>query len=204
VLEAGCGLGIEVIHLGRLSYRMVGVDYAENALRRIRAYEPGHRLAAGDVHALPCRDGVFGAYLSFGVLEHFEFGPGPALREAHRVLRPDGILVLTVPHPNLVARLVALRGCVARRTADTGPGYYETRYSVGRLEAEVRRGGFEVLERHPIGHSFTLWGLGGLFRGAGYYETSPLAERLGRVCARWLPWSTCFATLLIARKAAPA
>ena len=203
VLEAGCGLGIEVVHLTRLGYRLVGVDYVEGALRQARAHAPGHRLTVGDVHALPYRDGAFGAYLSFGVLEHFEWGPGPAFREAHRVLGPHGILVVTVPHPNLVSRLVALRHRVTPRPR-AAPGYHETRYPVRRLASELTAAGFEVLECHPIGHGFTLWGLGGPFRRPGYYETSWLADRLGDVCARLLPWSTCFASLLIGRKADPA
>jgi SAM-dependent methyltransferase len=152
----------------------------------------------GDVHELPFRDGSFASYLSFGVLEHFPFGPEPALREAHRVLRNGGVAVLTVPYPNLVWRMVrAKRALVRHREPD---GYYETTYRVGQLERTLTRTGFDVLLRRPIGHSFTLWGLGGAFRGRGYYETSALAERLGAACAALLPWSTGFASLIVARK----
>lgn len=198
ILEAGCGLGVEVLHLRHLGYRAIGLDYVEDALRRIDAYDPGHPLAAGDVHELPFRDGAFAGYLSFGVLEHFAFGPEPALREAHRVLQEGGIAVLTVPYPNLVWRLVRLRRrLVARREGDA---YYETTYRVRALERALRRTGFDVLRRHPIGHSFTLWGLGAPFRGPAYYETSALAEHIGAACAAVLPWSTCFASLIVARK----
>jgi SAM-dependent methyltransferase len=199
VLEAGCGLGIEVIELARLGYRVVGVDYVEGALHRVHRHDAGHRLVAGDVHALPLRGGSFGAYLSFGVLEHFEFGPEPGLREANRVLRAGGVLVLTVPYPSLVWRLGRLKArLVGASQADRG---YETAYTVRRLEHALQRTGFDVLERHPISHDFTLWGCGRAFRGSGYYETSPLAERLGGLLARVLPWPTCFASLVIARKA---
>jgi SAM-dependent methyltransferase len=201
VLEAGCGLGIEVIHLGRLGYRMVGVDYVEGALGRVRRYDAGSALVAGDVEALPLRDASFGAYLSFGVLEHFAHGPEPALREANRVLREGAILVLTVPYPGLVWRLARLK---ERVTGDHRPDRcYETAYGVRRLEAALRRTGFVVLERHPIGHDFALWGCGRPFRGPGYYETSRLAERLGGALARLLPWPTCFASLVIGRKVGP-
>jgi SAM-dependent methyltransferase len=201
VLEAGCGLGIEVIHLGRLGYRMVGVDYVEDALRRVRPHVAGHALVAGDVRRLPVRDASFGAYLSFGVLEHFEHGPEPALREANRVLRDGATLVLTVPYPGLVWRLARLKGWVK---GGRGPDHgYETAYGLGRLEAALRRTGFAVLERHPIGHDFALWGCGRPFRGPGYYETSRLAERLGGALARLLPWPTCFASLVIGRKVGP-
>lgn len=201
LLEAGCGLGIEVIHLARLGYRVVGLDYVEDALRQVRRYDAGNRLVAGDVHDLPIRNASFAAYLSFGVLEHFEFGPEPALREAHRVLRAGGVVVLTVPYPSVVWRLARLKARLGRsRDADRG---YETAYSLARLEEALHRTGFEVVARHPIGHDFTLWGCGGPFRGPGYYETSRLAEGLGAALARLLPWPTCFASLVVARKAGP-
>jgi SAM-dependent methyltransferase len=200
ILEAGCGLGIEVIRLSKLGYRVLGVDYAVNALRRLRAAQPEPPLVAADIHCLPFRDESFGGYLSFGVLEHFEWGLGPGLREAHRILRPGGVLVLTIPAPNLVWRAVKLRERVSGTPPADGGGYYERRYRRPEIVAEVRQAGFEVMEAHPIGHSFTLWGLGRPFRGPGYYETSALAERIGGLAWRLLPWSTAFATLVVGCK----
>ncbi len=200
ILEAGCGLGIELIHWRGKGYRVVGIDYAENALRQVNIYQPGHQLAVGDIHQLPYPDSSFGAYLSFGVLEHFEFGPGPALQEANRVLKPGGLLVLTVPYPNLIWRLARSRRLSADHVAPGLPRYFETTYGIRDLDSHVRRAGFAIIDRKPIGHSFTLWGLGRVFRGPGYYETSPLAERLGELLRLVLPWSMCFQSLVIARK----
>ena len=78
--------------------------------------------------------------------------------------------------------------------------FYETTYSLCQLRKHLSNTGFVIAEWHPIGHSFTLWGLGRLFRGPGYYETSRLAEWLGAVFLKLLPWSMCFETLIIARK----
>jgi SAM-dependent methyltransferase len=199
ILEAGCGLGVELVALADAGYQVVGLDYVVGALARLRAGSAPLRLAGGDVHALPFRDGAFGAYLSFGVLEHFSFGPVPALREAHRVLAPDGVLVLTVPAPNPIWRLARARRRWTRRPRQE-PEYFETTYTAGALRDLVRETAFRVVECHPVGHSFTLWGAGGPFRRRGYYETSWLAEGLGAVLRRVMPWTWSFATLIVARR----
>lgn len=200
ILEAGSGLSAVVMTLQRRGYPVVGLDYALNALQASRAHDGALTLAAGDVHKLPFADGALGAYLSFGVLEHFEHGMGAALAEAQRVLRPDGVLVLTIPYPNIVYHLVQVK----RRLVGEGPltdaDFYESAYTRNALVDEVTNAGFRVLLAEPTSHSFTLWGLGGPFQGPGYYETSPLAEALGGVVANLFPWRFNFMTLVVARK----
>lgn len=199
-LEAGSGLSAIVISLRRLGYAVHGLDYAVNALRVSRRYDATLPLAAGDVHRLPYRDCAFGGYLSFGVLEHFEHGMLPALKEAFRVVKPGGILVLTIPYPNVVYRLVQMR----RQRAGSGPltddAFYESAYTRRELAAVVTQAGFAVEHSEASSHAFTLWGLGGLFREPGYYRTNWLAESLGALLQRILPWAFSHATLLIARK----
>jgi SAM-dependent methyltransferase len=202
ILEAGSGLGAVVITLRNLGYNVFGLDYAENALHASRAYDPALPLLAGDVHALPFADGSLGAYLSFGVLEHFEHGMGPALAEAHRVLRPHGILVLTIPYPNIVHRAVAWRRRLRNATPLADEGFYESTYTRKALVAAVQAAGFSLLCAEPTSHSFTLWGLGSPFRAPGYYRTSALAETLGGALRWLLPWPFNFTTLIIARKPA--
>lgn len=202
ILEAGSGLGAVVITLRNLGYKVFGLDYAENALHAARAYDPTLPLLAGDVHTLPFANDSLGAYLSFGVLEHFEHGMGPALTEARRVLRPHGILVLTIPYPNIVNRAVAWRRRLRNASPLTDEDFYESTYTRKALVEAVQAAGFSVLCVEPTSHAFTLWGLGGPFRAPGYYRTSALAETLG-VALRWLlPWPFNFTTLIIARKPA--
>ena len=198
VLEAGCGVGTEMVALAAAGRRVIGVDYALSALGRFRALAPGAQLAGADVHRLPCRDGAFAAYLSFGVLEHFESGPAPALGEAFRVLRAGGLLILTVPAPSLVWRAVR---CKRRRLGGVpAAGYYETTYRLDEIGAAVAAAGFVAVRAEPIDHAFTLWGCGGPFRGAGHYVTSPLALALGRLAALIAPRAMAFATMVTAHK----
>ncbi len=200
ILEAGVGLGATMIWLREQGFKMIGLDYAVNALRAARAYDPTLDVQAGDVHALPYRSGSLHGYLSFGVLEHFEHGMGPALREANRVLAPGGTLVLTIPYPNVVHRLVGFKRRLLGQGRLTDEEFYESAYTQRDLIRAVKAAGFLPALVKPTSHAFTLWGLGGPFRAPGYYRASPLADRLGGVLRVALPWAFNFSTLVIARK----
>ncbi len=199
-LEAGSGLSAIVIALRQRGYNVHGLDYALNALLSSRRYDESLPLAAGDVHQLPYVRNCFGSYLSFGVLEHFEGGMLPALQEAYRVIKPGGVLVLTVPYPNLIHNLVQWR----RRLTGAGPltddAFYESAYTRRQLRDVVTEAGFRLELAQPTSHSFTLWQLGGPFRAPGYYRTSPLAEGLGALLRSLLPWLFNYSTLIVARK----
>ena len=199
-LEAGSGLSAIVITLRQRGYDVHGLDYAVNALLASRRYDASLPLAAGDVHQLPYRDNSFGSYLSFGVLEHFEGGMLPALREAYRVVKPGGVLVLTIPFPNLIHNLVQWRRRLAGQGALTDDAFYESTYTRRQLHDVVTEAGFRVELTRPTSHAFTLWQLGGPCRAPGYYRNSLLADKLGALLNRLLPWPFNFSTLIVARK----
>ncbi|MEO1162217.1 MAG: class I SAM-dependent methyltransferase [Chloroflexota bacterium] len=199
VLEAGSGLSAALIPLREMGYSVVGVDYAVNALHTSRSHTPDLALTAGDVHALPMADNSVGAYLSFGVLEHFEHGMHDALAEAYRVLKVGGVAVITIPYPNIVWRLAQWkREQQGQQLIDDD--FYESTYTRDQLIHEVTAVGFDVIKAVPTSHSFTLWGLGTMFRGDGYYQTNDLAENLGDALRVTLPWLFNYMTMIIARK----
>jgi ubiquinone/menaquinone biosynthesis C-methylase UbiE len=199
ILEAGSGLSGVVITLREMGYHVMGLDYAVNALQISREHTPNLPLVAGDVHHLPFDDNVLGAYLSFGVLEHFEHGMAAALKEAYRVLKPNGIAVITIPYPNIVWKLAQWRREQQGKTL-IDEDFYESTYTREQLIHEVTAVGFDVIKANPTTHSYTLWGMGGPFQAKGYYQTSSLAEALGDVLRVIAPWMFNFMTMIIARK----
>ncbi len=94
VLDLGCGTGVV---LGELEgwAEPVGLDFSPLALGFCR--RRGLRLlVAARGESLPLRTSSFDAVLALDILEHIPDDEA-AFREAYRVLRPGGALVLSVP-----------------------------------------------------------------------------------------------------------
>jgi len=109
VLEAGCGFGKWLVYLARRGYDVTGIDSSELAVRCLKEFDASLQVEVGDVLHTGYPDGSFDAYISMGVVEHFEEGPMDLLREAHRVLKPGGLAFLSVPTVNLLRRVVRRR-----------------------------------------------------------------------------------------------
>ena len=104
ILEGGCGLGQYITIWSNEDRKVVGLDFTINPLKYFKESYPQYSnyIVNGDVSKLPFPDNTFDAYYSGGVVEHFEDGPYEALKEAYRVLKPNGFLIISVPFYNLV------------------------------------------------------------------------------------------------------
>jgi len=95
-LDAGCGYGpFSAAAVGRGAV-VVSVDIGPRLVVRAMA-RAGSRGLVADACQLPVRDGSFDVVISSEMLEHTR-APLEALGELARVLRPDGLLVLTTPN----------------------------------------------------------------------------------------------------------
>ncbi len=74
----------------------VGVDVSRTAVESARSRGLSARVI-NDASEVPFAEGSFDSVVCIEVLEHL-FAPLLALREAHRVLAPGGVLIVTVPN----------------------------------------------------------------------------------------------------------
>jgi ubiquinone/menaquinone biosynthesis C-methylase UbiE len=103
LLEVGCGPAVMAPDLLAMGFELHGIDVSAEMIRRAELRIAGHplvkrcRFAIGDVESLDFPDAVFDAVLAMGVLEYLE-GYDRALQEMRRVLKPGGVLLLTIPN----------------------------------------------------------------------------------------------------------
>lgn len=89
--------------------QVYGMDLSARILRTAGSRHRGLRSIVADVRCLPFHDGTFDVIVSNSTLDHFGTHEEivTSLRELHRVLRPGGLLFLTLD--NLANPVVALR-----------------------------------------------------------------------------------------------
>ena len=110
LLDFGCGCGRVLRHLSSLqSVRVHGCDYNRAAISWSRRYLPFARLATNDLRPpLPYEDGTFDLVYALSVFTHLPLDLQRAwLTELRRVLRPGGVLVVSLLGEHYLPRLTA-------------------------------------------------------------------------------------------------
>jgi SAM-dependent methyltransferase len=139
VLDAGCGEGVLVEeYAGRLAIEGIDPNYSSPHVR------------SGSLTALPYADESFDAALCLDVLEHLAPDDQPrAIAELHRVVRPGGGVVVSVPNlAHLQSRIhFLLRGALIRTAS---PHKHPGDRPVGEYLALLRAAGFTLVRRRGI------------------------------------------------------
>lgn len=162
VLDAGCGRGFFLKYVTELApCKLTGVDldfeHLEIALAQTRAR--GASVARSYIDPLPFASATFDKIIFSEVLEHLPDDWG-GLNEIKRVLKPGGLLFLTVPNHNYpfwwdpinktlegVFHTHIQNGTFAGIWAN-----HERLYYPHEIKALVQRAGFEIRAFHPILH----------------------------------------------------
>ena len=151
ILDLGCGEGItlEKILCQFPGRNVLGLD---SSMERVRVCKD-HQLPArqGSAYALDLEDQSWDCCLFLEVIEHL-VETQKALREIHRVLRREGLLLIIFPHDWLfkAARLSFLKFKEA-----FSPSGHVKQWTPGEMRQALKEGGFEVQDE--ISLPFHFW-----------------------------------------------
>jgi SAM-dependent methyltransferase len=114
LLEIGPGLGTDHTQFARCGARAFAIDLTAAHLdltrRRFALEGLTTRLLRADAEHLPFADAVFDVVYSFGVLHHTP-DTEASVHEIHRVLRPDGMAIVSLYHRHSAFYWIATMLC---------------------------------------------------------------------------------------------
>jgi SAM-dependent methyltransferase len=195
ILDLGSPKDLAAMLARHRGHEVVATDILPEAITLSRRYATGQGLEGrgpGRVHsevqdgrALTYADGSFDAAYSVSVLEHIpDDGDSFAIRELIRVVRPGGVVVVTVPYDRAYRETFVEGPVYERKPVGSEPVFFERHYD--RPTLATRLLGSEAAEVVDL----SLWGEGTL-------RMEAFLERLGPLRLPLSPLEAFFGTALL-------
>ena len=151
VLEFACGTGIVTLrvapHVAHLRAIDISDQMASRAAAKAEAAGLSNTLVTNTDLFDPClEEGSYDAVLAFNVLCYVD-NPGEVLARIRALLKPGGLFLSAT---DCLGEGVTREGLRKFWKSRTGSMPYVAFYSRKKLEAEIARGGFAVLERENL------------------------------------------------------
>lgn len=164
ILDCACGRGFYlnmIRHVSRCA--LVGLELEDEIIRKAQrnvGHLPGITLTRGNIYALPFPDDWFDGVILSEILEHIDDDVA-GLREVRRVLKPGGVVAITVPNANypflwdpINKTLETLFRTKIRRGPLAGIWANHVRlYTREQLRAAVEQAGFVVEAERAFTHT---------------------------------------------------
>ncbi|MBP9759478.1 class I SAM-dependent methyltransferase [Candidatus Dojkabacteria bacterium] len=96
-LEVGCGLGYFSNKAFKMGAKVTGIDIGPKLVKINKKLTPKGTFVVSSASKLPFKDNTFDVVLSTEVIEHVD-NQKEALKEMCRVLKKNGVLVITTPN----------------------------------------------------------------------------------------------------------
>jgi len=149
ICDVGCGTGSTVSKLNELGFLATGLDISQKLINHGKTKYPGIKLLCADATEMPFESGSFEAVISECSLSVMD--TGEVLRECYRILKPEGLLLLSDVY-------------VRNEQAAVDAGFYTKEQWTGLIE----NCGFSVIEFQDCSKAFTefiiqaIWNFGSL------------------------------------------
>lgn len=155
LLDVGCGAGMFCQMAARRGASVSGLDATEPFIAIARSRVPGGDFRVGEMEALPFADRQFDVVTGFNAFQ-YAASPVDALREARRVVRPGGFVVVAVwgkPEDTQASAYLAALGACLPPPPPGAPGPFALSQD-GALEALAVAAGLAPVAVEEVD---TLW-----------------------------------------------
>ncbi|MCX6776216.1 MAG: class I SAM-dependent methyltransferase [Candidatus Micrarchaeota archaeon] len=147
LLDMGCGEGhfLAAVERTHHSIRLVGVDLSDENIRYARKILSRAKLICGDASRIDIPSSSFEVISALELLDHVE-DEDALLSEASRLLKPQGILVLSIPDSSMLTWRLGW----GLWTATVGRRWREKHlreYNEAKIEEMLERNGFRIRSR---------------------------------------------------------
>jgi SAM-dependent methyltransferase len=179
VLDIGCGSGELCALIAERGAEAAGIDAAEGMIEIARRRLPGADLRVGPMEQLPFQDGAFDVATAVNSLQ-FAADYVDALREAARVVKPDGVVAVCNWGPPAHRELFAIMDVLREGPSAAGPVIGDP----GELERRARLAGLEPREAREVDVPFEAPDQAALERAFMVDAAGDALERLGEAEVR--------------------
>ncbi len=109
VLDIGCGAGLLSHRLAEKGHEVVGIDLSIGSLEVAQKQNTGAAFLVGDASQIPFPDHSFDVVCAMDLLEHVT-NPQQVIKEASRVLKPNGLFFFHTFNRNWLSYLIIIKG----------------------------------------------------------------------------------------------
>lgn len=163
ILDVGCGDGTRTLLFDAFDRLIFGVDRLDWLNKEGRERIAFTRSDFVKI-PFPFAKQTFDIIFSFDVIEHLP-SPEIMLQEIHRVLKNDGLFIISTPNRHrllsfflLILRLRKIPYSPDKNTTQTDPyAWHVTEYTFRDLEKLLKSAGFSVTKKHKIFYGITGW-----------------------------------------------
>lgn len=142
VLDIGCGYGFFLKRMKAAGWQTYGMDVSETAV----SYAEKHGISTmlGTLDNVKYDDNYFDAVTLFYVLEHLP-DPLKGIKEVKRILKPNGLLLLRLPHTTPIVRILNILG-IKNNLYD--PPFHLNDFSPWTVKTLLKKGGFSNIRTY--------------------------------------------------------
>jgi SAM-dependent methyltransferase len=106
ILEAGCGNGRILRYFKEYGYKIMGMDFIEEAVVRLKNIDPELKVERGDITNLHYPDNYFDRILAFGLYHNLQgISLKCAIKETFRVLKSGGSVCVSFRADDIANRI---------------------------------------------------------------------------------------------------